>query len=71
MTDIISTIADICGIVGFLLSLYAVGSLVSIRNTINNKNSQKTGDNSTAKQQSNSGSGKNLMADRDITLTEK
>lgn len=44
MESIISTIADICGILGFLISLFAVGQVYSIKNKINNSNKVKVSD---------------------------
>ena len=42
MEKVISIIADVCGILGFIISLFAVSSIIKIKNSnSNNGNTQK------------------------------
>lgn len=47
MNEIISTISDVCGILGFLISIYAASQVIKLKQKINGNNnvqSNVTGD---------------------------
>jgi hypothetical protein len=40
MGETISIIADVCGILGFIISIFAVSKVITLTNSLGDKNSQ-------------------------------